>query len=98
MELIDKEIFADSLCEECTHAFAGNITVAECRKHKCVIMNKINEAKSVDAVPIIRCKDCKWWGNAMNWDGHTVGGCDFVEMVTDADGYCYRAKRKEVQE
>lgn len=58
----------------------------------------IEQSVKYDAVEVVRCKDCKYWGNPLNWDGHIVGGCDFVEMVTDADGYCYRAVRKEVQE
>ena len=59
---------------------------------------EIDKAPTIDAVPVVRCKDCKYWGNSLNWDGHIVGGCDFVEMVTDEDGYCYRAYRKEVQD
>ena len=55
---------------------------------------------AIDAVPVIRCKDCKYyepdlfanpWGVCFHWEwivndtGHTV----------DENGYCYRAERKE---
>lgn len=49
-------------------------------------------------VEVIRCKECKWWGNELDCGGHIVGGCYFFDRVTDADGYCYVAERKEVQE
>lgn len=59
---------------------------------------ELGEQIEADVRRVVLCKDCKWWSNAMNWNGHIVGRCDFVEMVTDADGYCYRSVRKEVQE
>ena len=41
---------------------------------------------TVDAVPVIRCKDCMWWHE------HGQYGCshDF-----GADDYCSKAERKE---
>ena len=37
---------------------------------------------------LIRCKDCKWWSadTCMEW---------YDTPYTPADGYCFRAKRKE---
>ena len=43
-----------------------------------------------DAVPVIRCKDCKHW-NANN-DTHR---CFVWCVYTCGDGYCHRAERKE---
>ena len=44
----------------------------------------------VDAVPVIRCKDCKWYyrggATCMYWDG---------ENNMRGDDYCSRAERKE---
>lgn len=50
----------------------------------------INEAPTVDAVPVIRCKDCKWFGKI---------GCA-VNIVDESDepkenDYCSWAERKE---
>ena len=60
----------------------------------------VEHAPTVDAVPVIRCKDCKYyepdlyanpwgvcchWGWIVNDTGHTVA----------ENGYCYRAERKE---
>lgn len=45
-----------------------------------------HEEPTVDAVPIIRCKDCMWWHE------HGQYGCshDF-----GADDYCSKAEREE---
>ena len=42
---------------------------------------------TVDAVPVIRCKDCKYWLGNNHW------GC--FDMNTVADDYCSKAERKE---
>lgn len=42
---------------------------------------------SVEYVPVIRCKDCKW---------HIKGGfCDLYFADRAADEYCSRAERKD---
>ncbi len=50
----------------------------------------IRDTPTIDAVPVIRCKDCKHW-NANN-DTHR---CFVWCMYTCGDGYCHRAERKE---
>jgi len=41
-----------------------------------------------DIIPVIRCKDCKWWNadTCMEWYG---------TPYAPADGYCFRAERNE---
>lgn len=51
---------------------------------------------NVDAVPVIRCKDCKyykWEIDMCNLEGATV----FPMNVVYEDDYCSRAERKEEQ-
>ncbi|MBR2653134.1 MAG: hypothetical protein IKD59_01150 [Lachnospiraceae bacterium] len=53
-------------------------------------INWLNHAPTVDAVPVIRCKDCKWYyrggATCMFWDGaNSMCG----------DDYCSRAEVKE---
>lgn len=94
MELIGKDKLIETLeqipCWECDGA-----CIDEC--YSC-IMERVVDAPVVDAVDVVRCKDCKCWGNELNWGGRRRGVCDFYEILTDADGYCYRSVRKEVQE
>ena len=53
-------------------------------------INWLNHAPTVDAVPVIRCKDCKWYyrggATCMFWDGAN-GMC--------GDDFCGKAERKE---
>lgn len=51
----------------------------------------IDEAPTVDAVPVIRCKDCKW-NTAVEWVHCAMVGGMFGRTT---DNYCSRAERKE---
>lgn len=43
---------------------------------------------TVDAVPVIRCKDCKWFS--------IIGYCDLLRFrIVDSYKYCAWAERKE---
>ena len=64
-----------------------------------IIKDACDAQPTVDAVPVIRCRACQWyepdfgcdWGVCFHkeWTGGSIGHC------VDADGYCYRAERKE---
>ena len=57
----------------------------------------LQDAPTIDAVPVVRCKDCKWsvkhydtdrsapYWSCKNWDGG---------LWIDADGFCYEAERR----
>lgn len=49
---------------------------------------------SIDAVPVIRCKDCKQCRKTILF-GHLATVCDYWIKLTDDDGYCNHAERKE---
>ena len=50
----------------------------------------LEKSTTVDAVPVIRCKDCKWWKaekeECYEW---------YDSPYAPANGYCFRAERKE---
>lgn len=54
-----------------------------------VLLEDIEKAPTVDAVPVIRCKDCKWWRDS----DHTCR-C-FLTSPRTSDDYCSDAERKE---
>lgn len=60
-------------------------------------LNWLNHAPTVDAVPVIRCKDCKWYKTNYSWNGkeHRVCVIEAYEPVRKADDFCSRAERKE---
>ena len=58
------------------------------------LIDRINHAPTIDAVPVIRCKDCKyykWEIDMCNLPGATV----FPMNVVHEDDYCSRAERKD---
>lgn len=57
----------------------------------------IKNASTIDAEPVIRCKDCIYsWEGAegeyfCHWDEDN-------QTWTEADGFCYRAEREDMRE
>lgn len=49
----------------------------------------IKAAPTVDAVPVIRCKDCKWWGLPEGmYATENVKHCELGRYMVAAEGYC----------
>lgn len=58
------------------------------------IEQAIDESPTIDAVPVVRCKDCKCW---MEWTNNT-GNCSRFALNwigTDADDFCSFGERKD---
>ena len=54
-----------------------------------VVFYATNGAPTVDAVPVIRCKDCKYYED-------DIGDCiGFGDTYVTEEEYCSRARRKE---
>ena len=60
------------------------------------------QPRDVDAVPVVRCKDCRWWNRKYT----TVGKCEKLadrdqeggaqfDCNTDDDDFCSKGERKE---
>lgn len=58
----------------------------------CEVMKMVTEAPTVDAVEMVRCKDCKSW---YPYRDEKMGHCTCMYMQTPAEGYCFESKRKE---
>jgi len=58
-------------------------------KMQCGEIKRMVERYTIDAVPVIRCKDCKWYyrggATCMYWDG---------ENNMRGDDYCSQAERR----
>lgn len=64
---------------------------ASTRISECYVIDRmVDDMSTVDAVPVIRCKDCKWYyrggATCMFWDGAN-GMC--------GDDFCGKAERAE---
>lgn len=57
----------------------------------------IDEEPSIDAVPVVRCKDCKYWHREI-YNGieyFNFSSCDLNHYGDGRDFYCADAERKE---
>ena len=46
----------------------------------------IDMQKSEDVVPVVRCKDCVWYGARKN--KYDIGFCNFTDHVTTPEKFC----------
>lgn len=54
----------------------------------------IESQPTIDAVPVIRCKDCSNW-ERYDWKSDCYGWCDMREVYCSGNWYCGSAIRKE---
>ena len=68
-------------------------------------IGEVSNALTVDAVPVVRCEDCKYrctivcpmFHTEYSWD--TDDGCDCYDVDrTDDDGFCHLGERWECEE
>lgn len=52
----------------------------------------LDEVPSIDAVPVIRCKDCKWWTKQ---EDSLQGRCALHGMYPTGEWFCANARREE---
>lgn len=58
------------------------------------LLGLIEKAPTVDAVPVVRCKDCKYWQD--NNDGYPHEECRWGHGETpDANDFCSYGERKD---
>ena len=53
------------------------------------VENLVDDAPTIDAVEVVRCKDCKWWLDS----DHTCHEHSLVSPMT-ANDFCSRAERR----
>ena len=63
----------------------------------------INEQPTIDAVPVVRCKDCKHYNTdllAYSIIGRSKGSgwCEKIDRGTSDNFYCAKSERKEVDD
>lgn len=58
------------------------------------IYDAANNIQPVDAVEVVRCKDCKYWDTT--WEPTNSDGyyCSMIDLISDDDFYCAHGERK----
>ena len=95
--LIDANALRKSMCYKCNDEYSDE----PCEPSDCVFYNAIKEAPTVDAVEVIRCKDCKHWkpgdskgGNSIE-DLQWIGGCKWAKCCRREMDFCSYGERKD---
>ena len=95
MRLID----ADRLSEAISDNVPAPYEDASWAKEDCLA--EIEAAQTVDAVPVVFCRECKHWkptgskaGNSFS-DMEYIGGCEFTKYCRRESDFCSCGERKE---
>ena len=72
-----------------------SIVASAVLKDKKTLEQIIDEEPSVDAVHIVRCKNCEHYEYGKNYFGNTYRFCYQWNTNTEEDGWCFRADMKE---
>ena len=55
----------------------------------------IRKRPTIDAVEVVRCRECKHWLKDVTVCSGFVGRCDFANYMVGANGYCSYGERKD---
>lgn len=55
----------------------------------------VDSFPTIDAVPVVRCRDCEFWGTHLRTVGGKYGDCLNLERGTRADFYCGWGSRSD---
>ena len=73
----------------------------ECPGEPLVYWHDIEAAPTVDAVPVVRCRECKYWKPTGSKAGYSfsymeyIGGCEFTRYCCRESDFCSYGERKE---
>lgn len=94
MRLIDADLLSEAIHENVSAPYED----AVCAKEDC--LTEVYEAPTVDAVPVVRCRECEHWDGSVcdvhsEWpDQYSTGHMDY----TEADDFCSYGEPKEGNE
>ena len=95
--LVDADILAEStcygICQECDEMHKGNNVTTNCSEIRLRFLRLINDAPTVDAVEVVRCKDCKHYRHD---DVFHRWYCSIgmTKRATSKDDYCSWGERR----
>lgn len=108
-ELIDRNHFVKSINESIAEAqkwgaSAQNdeikIRAEQAIATFCEASLRARQMPTIDAVPVVRCKDCKWFNPEIEFGEIRIGTCPYQPPYehTHGEGYCFRGVRREDNE
>ena len=55
----------------------------------------LKKQPTIDAIPVVRCYECKQWKKDVAGCTEFVGRCDYANYMIGANGYCLYGEREE---
>lgn len=92
MRLIDADALMKEVCDFRCGCEPDECDYADEYGKYCEFAQYIENASTVDAVPVVRCKDCKYW-HMMSY--RTERLCYHLGHSTDKDWFCPCGRIKE---
>ena len=92
--LIDADALLDEFLKRYTERERnGNLVFAAC-EIKQDFADMISNVPNVDAVPVVRCRECKY---RFRNNGHSKDGCPIIDanIWMDDDDFCSHGEREE---
>ena len=89
--LIDAYALMKEHCEDCSKDVQDMCKVDPI----CASMMWVVEAPTVDAVEVVRCKECKFWSDGIAGCTDRVKLCKIGFYMVGENGYCVFGERRE---
>ena len=88
MRLIDADLLSEAIHENVSALYEEAVWA----KEDC--LTEIETAQTVDAVPVVRCRECKY---RVKNNGHSKDGCPIIDtnIWMDDDDFCSHGEREE---
>ena len=58
------------------------------------VWERLKQYEESDAIPVVRCKDCKHWLKDVPGCTDFVGRCELANYMVGATGYCVYGERR----
>ena len=58
------------------------------------VWERLKQYEDSDAIPVVRCKDCKHWLKDVPGCTDFVGRCELANYMVGATGYCVYGERR----
>ena len=89
MRLIDANELKKKMCFKCNDEYSDE----PCDPGDCVFCNAINDAQTIDAVSVVRCRECKHCDPENHHCDHHMGTA--APLTRKPDDFCSYGERKE---
>lgn len=64
-------------------------------EYNAVPTEEIKNAPTVEAVSVVRCKECALWGIGIALETEQIKCCRYAKFMVGEDGYCVYGKKVE---